>query len=87
MHNKHKVDPYIHWKLNSGNYSFWWDDWLGVGPLAMYSNVSNRFNNTSVGSFTHNGDRDIDLITNLGPPQYVPTILATQLYLQQGILG
>ncbi|KAG5585843.1 hypothetical protein H5410_046277 [Solanum commersonii] len=40
MHNKHMVEDHILWKLNSGNYSFWWDNWLGVGPFAQFSSDS-----------------------------------------------
>lgn len=68
MHNKHKIKPNIHWKLNSGNCSFWWDDQLGVGPLAHYSNVNNMFNNSSMVIFTHNGEWDIQLVTSLALP-------------------
>ncbi|XP_015158404.1 uncharacterized protein [Solanum tuberosum] len=55
MHNKHKVESHIQWKLNSGIFSFWWDNWLGVGPLAQFSADSNRFNNTTVAEFWHEG--------------------------------
>lgn len=56
MKNKHKVEPRTQWQINSRTYCFWWDDWLGVRPLANFSDVSNRFNNTTVAQFTHNGD-------------------------------
>ncbi|KAK4706920.1 hypothetical protein R3W88_033521 [Solanum pinnatisectum] len=29
MKNKSIVEENITWKINSGNCSFWWDDWLG----------------------------------------------------------
>ncbi|XP_069151845.1 uncharacterized protein [Solanum lycopersicum] len=28
------VEQHIHWKLEAGNSSFRWDNWLGSGPLA-----------------------------------------------------
>ncbi|KAG5580329.1 hypothetical protein H5410_050956 [Solanum commersonii] len=39
MHNKHKIEDHILWKLNSGNCSFWWDNWLGVDPSAFSPDV------------------------------------------------
>ncbi|KAG5580315.1 hypothetical protein H5410_050942 [Solanum commersonii] len=55
MKNKHKAEKHIQWKLRSGNCSFWWDNWLGVGPLAQFSDDSQRFNNTTVADFWHEG--------------------------------
>jgi len=45
MKNKHIVESHIQWKIRNGSCSFWWDNWLGVGPLAQYTTASNRFNN------------------------------------------
>lgn len=56
-----------------------------MGPLDDYSNVNNRFNNSYMPSFTHNREWDVELITNLAPPQHVLAILAIQLQFQQGI--
>lgn len=32
MINKHTIEAHIKWKIHSGNCSFWWDDWLDIGP-------------------------------------------------------
>ncbi|KAG5631352.1 hypothetical protein H5410_003069 [Solanum commersonii] len=26
MHNKRRIEEHTHWKINSGTYSFWWDN-------------------------------------------------------------
>ena len=36
MNNKHKVEEFINWQIQSGSCSFWWDDWIGIGNLAKY---------------------------------------------------
>ncbi|KAG5624777.1 hypothetical protein H5410_009995 [Solanum commersonii] len=41
MKNKVTAEAQITWKINSGNISFWWDDWLGDGNFA--SNIWNFF--------------------------------------------
>ncbi|XP_055823323.1 uncharacterized protein LOC129891877 [Solanum dulcamara] len=38
-----------------GNCSFWWDDWLGIGPLANHYEYIPRFNNSTVFMFLTNG--------------------------------
>ncbi|KAG5631524.1 hypothetical protein H5410_003241 [Solanum commersonii] len=40
MKNKHIVESHIQWRIRNGSCSFWWDNWLGVGPLAQYTTVS-----------------------------------------------
>ncbi|KAK4717971.1 hypothetical protein R3W88_016309 [Solanum pinnatisectum] len=49
MRNKHIVEKHILWKLINGSSSFWWDNWLGVGPLAHYRlfSVSSAWNSIS----------------------------------------
>lgn len=53
--------------------------------MANISTVSNRFNNSTVAQFTHNGEWDVELITNLASPQFFPVILATQLQIQHRV--
>ncbi|XP_018623707.1 putative ribonuclease H protein At1g65750 [Nicotiana tomentosiformis] len=36
MEIKHVVEPLILWKPNAAEYSFWRDDWSGLGPLANF---------------------------------------------------
>ncbi|KAH0761308.1 hypothetical protein KY290_017381 [Solanum tuberosum] len=36
MKIKVQAEPHIIWKLvQAGNCSFWWDNWTGIGALAM----------------------------------------------------
>ena len=49
--NKPRVEQHIQWKLQAGNCSFWWDNWLGNGPLAHFTTSNNRFNNAKVANF------------------------------------
>ncbi|XP_049381372.1 uncharacterized protein LOC125845930 [Solanum stenotomum] len=62
MHNKVKIEEHIHWTINSGTCSFWWDNWLGVGPLAHFSNESNRFNNNTVTDFLIEGQWNLEMV-------------------------
>ncbi|XP_055814323.1 uncharacterized protein LOC129883750 [Solanum dulcamara] len=61
----------------SGSCLFWWDNWLGVGPLAHFS-----ANSTQVSAFMINGQWNAELIIQEAPPQLVPTILATHINYQ-----
>ncbi|KAH0644828.1 hypothetical protein KY284_032712 [Solanum tuberosum] len=56
MRNKHTVETHIHWKVKSGSCSFWWDNWLGIGPLAHYFSNSNRFNIVTISDFMEGGN-------------------------------
>lgn len=29
-------EKFIIWKVATGNLSFWWDNWVGIGPLAKF---------------------------------------------------
>ncbi|XP_055824484.1 uncharacterized protein LOC129893019 [Solanum dulcamara] len=75
MKNKHKVEPHIQWQIQSGSCLFWWDNWLGVGPLAQFNTNSCRLNNTTVSAFMNNGQWNTDLLIQQAPPQLVSTIL------------
>jgi len=83
MHNKHKAEQHIQWRINSGNCSFWWDNWLGVGPLAQFSNDSKRFNNTTVAEFWHEGQWNWNLLLQQAPNNQLANILSTELHIQQ----
>lgn len=86
MINKHRMEPHIHQKINFGTCSFWQDNWLGVGPLAHFKEVSSRLDNTKVEAFIQNGQWDIEKDTAMAPLQHVAAILATQLQIQDGVL-
>ncbi|XP_049399720.1 uncharacterized protein LOC125863746 [Solanum stenotomum] len=83
MKNKHTVESNIQWKIRSGSCSFWWDNWLGVGPLAHYTSNSNKFNNDSVSKFIEDGHWNIPKVLRVAPPSQVHHILSMQLQLQQ----
>ncbi|XP_049399716.1 uncharacterized protein LOC125863741 [Solanum stenotomum] len=85
MHNKIQVEKHIQWKLNSGNCSFWWDNWLGIGPLAHYSTNSNRFNNTTVAEFRLNGQWNWNKLLQQAPNSQLASILSTELSNQQDL--
>ncbi|KAH0655392.1 hypothetical protein KY285_030274 [Solanum tuberosum] len=85
MHNKHKVEAHIQWTLNSGSCSFWWDNWLGVGPLAQFSADNNRFNNTTVAEFWHEGQWNWSMLIQQVPSCQLTNILATELHIQQDL--
>ncbi|KAK6782003.1 hypothetical protein RDI58_019799 [Solanum bulbocastanum] len=84
MHNKLKVEENIQWKINTGNCSFWWDNWLGVGPLARFSRHSHRLNNKKVADFWINGQWKYRLLTQQAPSCQLANILATEIHIQYG---
>lgn len=79
------MEPHIHWKINFGNCSFWWDNWLGVGLLAYFRDVSSRLDNSKVFAFLQNDQQDVDMILNMAHPQHVASILAIPLQMQQEV--
>ncbi|XP_015159877.1 uncharacterized protein [Solanum tuberosum] len=85
MHNKVKIEEHIHWTIISGTCSFWWDNWLGVGPLANFSSESNRFNNNTVADFLIEGQWNLEMLIQQAPHSMVASILDTHIQYQQGI--
>ena len=49
--NRSEVEPHIKWNINSGTSSFWWDNWLGNGAIANYSDNISSLNNIVVAEF------------------------------------
>ncbi|KAK6803130.1 hypothetical protein RDI58_000914 [Solanum bulbocastanum] len=84
MRNKHTVENHIQWKIRDGSSSFWWDNWLGVGPLAQYTTDRNRFNNDRISDFMQDGQWKMRKVLQLAPQQHVHRILAMQIRLQHG---
>ncbi|WMV13663.1 hypothetical protein MTR67_007048 [Solanum verrucosum] len=82
MTNKHTVENHIQWKIRNGSCSFWWDNWLGVGPLAQFTTTSHRFNNETIADFMANGQWNVDKLIQLAPQNQLYTILSTQIQLQ-----
>ncbi|XP_015160335.1 uncharacterized protein [Solanum tuberosum] len=85
MHNKLQVEKHIQWKLNSGNCSFWWDNWLCIGPIAHYSTDSNRFNNTTVADFRLEGQWNWSKLLQQAPNSQLASILSTEFSTQQDL--
>lgn len=40
LNTRQQMEQHIHWRLQSGNCSFWWDNWLGTWPLAHHTSSS-----------------------------------------------
>ncbi|XP_055814560.1 uncharacterized protein LOC129884256 [Solanum dulcamara] len=63
-----------------GTCSFWWDDWMGIGPLAYHNNYLPRLNNTTVSEYLMNGEWNVQKIRKYAPPQLVFQILNTKKF-------
>ncbi|XP_049368158.1 uncharacterized protein LOC125833012 [Solanum verrucosum] len=75
LKNKPSVEPYITWKIHSGSSSFWWDNWLGNGPLADHMDNISSLNNLQVSYFIEEGQWKETLVRQHAPPLIVPIIL------------
>ncbi|XP_055822053.1 uncharacterized protein LOC129890541 [Solanum dulcamara] len=60
-------------------WGFWWDDWLGIGPLAYHNNHLPRLNNSRVSDYMENGEWNVQKIRKYAPPQLVQQILSTEV--------
>ncbi|XP_060178184.1 uncharacterized protein LOC132608126 [Lycium barbarum] len=38
---KAEAEPHILWRINEAKMSFWWDNWTGLGPLAVHLSRNN----------------------------------------------
>ena len=83
LDTRQQMEQHIHWKLQAGNCSFWWDNWLGTGPLAQHTGSSNRFNNSSVADFWENGEWKWSKLVRHAPITHLSSILATRIPQQQ----
>lgn len=52
------AEQHIQWILNSGTSCFWWDDWLGIGPLVNYRTFASKPNNITTDQLLLNGQWD-----------------------------
>ena len=80
---RQQVEQHIHWQLHIGNCSFWWDNWLGTGPLAQYTSSSFRLNNTKVSEFWENGAWSWRKLQEQAPASQLDRIMATAIPQQQ----
>ncbi|KAG5606071.1 hypothetical protein H5410_027563 [Solanum commersonii] len=79
LKNRPRVEPHITWKIYSGSSSFWWDNWLGSGPLADLMDNISSLNNLQVSYFIEEGQWKESLVRQHAPPLMVPTILNTHI--------
>ncbi|XP_015075436.1 uncharacterized protein LOC107019451 [Solanum pennellii] len=83
--NRQQVEQHIQWKLQAGNCSFWWDNWLGIGPLAQFTTNSNSFNNSTVADFWEEGKWSWSKMIRQVPASQFSNILTTEIFPQQHI--
>ncbi|XP_060200415.1 uncharacterized protein LOC132628670 [Lycium barbarum] len=65
---KAESEPHILWKINEAQISFWWDNWTGIGPLALYHHTDNNPGNLNVADIIDGDKWDMEYINNLLPP-------------------
>ncbi|XP_015078408.1 uncharacterized protein LOC107022255 [Solanum pennellii] len=77
--NRPQVEQHIQWKLQAGNCSFWWDNWLRSGPLANFTSSSNRLNNAKVADFWEEGRWSWRRLLEQAPANQLSNILTTKI--------
>ena len=75
--NRPQVEQHIQWKIQAGNCSFGWDNWLGSGPLAHLTSGDNRLNNSKVADFWEEGRWSLSKLLEQAPASHLSNILAT----------
>ncbi|KAH0775105.1 hypothetical protein KY290_012242 [Solanum tuberosum] len=79
MKNKLQVEENIGWKIQSESCSFWWDDWLGKGPLYQ------ALINATIAHFLVNGKWNERKLRQQVSPLLIPSILNTNFQFVQGV--
>ncbi|XP_049378369.1 uncharacterized protein LOC125843198 [Solanum stenotomum] len=74
MKHKIKVEEYIGWQINSGNYSFWWDDWLEWGAIANYTSVVSSLNNATIAHFLIDGKWNVRKLRHQLPVRWLKVV-------------
>lgn len=77
--NRPQVEKHIQWKLQEGNYSFWWDNLLCNGPLAQFTTNKNRFNNSKVVVFWEEGKLSWSRLLEHALSSLLSNIVATEI--------
>ncbi|KAK4717860.1 hypothetical protein R3W88_016198 [Solanum pinnatisectum] len=85
LKNRSMMEKNIRWKINSGNCSFWWDDWLGVGALGNLTSGISSQNNTKVHHFLTEGKWNEVKLRQHVPPRVVHQILRVDIQIQEGV--
>ena len=83
LNTRQQMEQHIHWRLQAGNCSFWWDNQLGTWPLAHHTSSCNRFNNTTIADFWENGGWNWRKLVKYAPVSHLGSIMATEIPHQQ----
>lgn len=83
MRNKATVEAQIRWKIHSETCSFWWDNWLGDGPLAQHDGNITSLNTITVSQFITDGTWNEYMVRRHAPSLLVPKILNTRIFHQE----
>ncbi|XP_060210415.1 uncharacterized protein LOC132637323 [Lycium barbarum] len=67
-------EPYMLWKINFGSSLFWWDNWIGLGPLDLRLEPGPRPGNTLVEEFIFYGNWISSKLENTVRPNLQHTI-------------
>lgn len=71
--------------MKGGNYRFWWDDWLGVGPIALHNKYIPRIDNSLVLDFLVDGLWNEEKVRQHSLSSLVHKILNTVFTYQEGV--
>lgn len=87
MVNKKKDEKVIQWRLHNGKCSFWWDNWLGSGPLAYNRTEGGRPGNMQVSYFWNEGHWDLQKLNGIAPVHKISEIMQTSIFHNPDLLG
>lgn len=73
MEIREEAEAHIKWELNNGSSSFWWDNWIGQGPLARIAH-NGEINMQKVRDFTQHNAWDHNKLTEAFPAEWVERI-------------
>ncbi|XP_070039476.1 uncharacterized protein [Nicotiana tomentosiformis] len=83
--NKKEAEKNIQRRLQSRNCSFWWDNWLGSGPLAAHRNEGGRPGNVSVSYFWNNGQWNLQRLNESAPAHMIALIIQTPIFFNNNL--
>ena len=77
--NRQHVEQHIQWNLQAGNCFFWWDNWLGTGPLTQFTSNTKRYNNKSVAKFWEGRNWNWSRLIKQAPVSQFSNIFSTKI--------
>ncbi|XP_019265849.1 PREDICTED: uncharacterized protein LOC109243378 [Nicotiana attenuata] len=80
MYNKKDAEKAIIWRLHSGSSSFWWDKWLGDGPLALQRTTRGRPGKLTISYFWEGDQWNLQKLNEIAPPHKIPQIIQTTIH-------